>query len=106
MINVGINVNGRSYTMVIDLDQERRTERAILHHLAVGQFYEPAVSAAMLRMIAQADVVVDVGANIGFFSLLMGLLVGPEGRVVGFEPGKNNIPRLITNIALTKLENI
>jgi FkbM family methyltransferase len=92
--------------MVMDLDQERGTERAILHHLAVGQFYEPAVSAAMLRMISRGDVVVDVGANVGFFSLLMGLLVGPEGRVIGFEPGENNIPRLIANIALTRLKNI
>lgn len=105
-ISVGVNVNGRSYPMVMDLDQERMTERAILQHLGAGLFYEPDVSAAIVRIVQPGDVVVDVGANIGFFSLLMGLLVGPEGSVVGFEPGDNNIPRLNANIALTKLENI
>ena len=104
-ISVGVNVNGRSYPMVLDLDHERLTERAILQHLAVGQFYEPDVSAVILRIAAPGDVVLDVGANIGFFSLLMGLLVGPEGRVVGFEPGDNNILRLNANIGLTQLEN-
>jgi hypothetical protein len=44
------------------------------------------------------DVVVDVGANLGFLSLLMGLL--------GFELGENYIPHLIPNIAPTRLENI
>lgn len=105
-ISVGVNVNGQSYPLIMDLDQERMTERSILHHFAAGKFYEPDVSAAIIRMVQPGDVVVDVGANVGFFSLLMGLLVGPEGKVVGFEPGDNNIPRLNANIALTKLDNV
>ena len=29
---------------------------------------------------------IDVGANIGYFTVLASRLVGPEGRVIGFEP--------------------
>ncbi len=106
IINVGVNVNERSYPMVMDLNPECFTERAIINHLSAGLFYEPEVSAAIVRMVKPGDVVVDVGANVGFFSLLAGLLSGPEGRVVSFEPGDNNIARLNTNIGLTKLDNV
>ena len=29
---------------------------------------------------------IDVGANIGYFTVLASRLVGPEGRVIGFKP--------------------
>ena len=50
--------------------------------------------------------VVDVGANIGCFTVLAARLVGPEGRVVAFEPDPNNLTRLQRNIALNRLKNV
>ena len=39
----------------------------------------------MTRVIKRADVVVDVGANIGYFTLLMSFLVGKTGMVLAIE---------------------
>lgn len=46
---------------------------------------EPAVQLAILRHLRPGMTFYDIGANIGFFSLLAARLVGPEGRVVAFE---------------------
>jgi FkbM family methyltransferase len=106
VIQIGVNANGRSYSMAMDLDYEIPTEKLIRDYLARGMFYEPDTSATILRLVGTGDVVFDVGAHVGFFSLLMGLLVGPRGRVISVEPGSNNLPRLKANIGLSKLENI
>ena len=47
--------------------------------------WEPNVSAVMEALVQPGDVVVDVGANVGYFTLLMSTLVGPKGRVVAIE---------------------
>jgi FkbM family methyltransferase len=49
------------------------------------------VQEAMQRWIRRGDIVFDVGANVGFFSLLAARLVGPGGRVVAFEPVPDNV---------------
>jgi FkbM family methyltransferase len=44
------------------------------------------VQEALRRTVPAGGVVYDLGANIGFFTLLAARLVGPEGQVVAFEP--------------------
>jgi FkbM family methyltransferase len=50
--------------------------------------------------------VVDVGANIGAFSILAASIVGPSGRVVAFEPMPDTFERLKENVALNDLDNV
>lgn len=47
---------------------------------------EPSVQEALRRHVAPGATVYDVGANIGFFTLLAARLAGPTGRVEAFEP--------------------
>lgn len=47
---------------------------------------EPAVRAALRRHLRPGDVAVDAGANIGMHSMTMARAVGPEGRMIAFEP--------------------
>jgi FkbM family methyltransferase len=47
---------------------------------------EPSVQEALRRHVGPGAVVFDVGADIGFFSLLSARLAGPSGRVEAFEP--------------------
>jgi len=54
--------------------------------LIVRGTLEPPVQEALRRLLAPGAVFYDVGANIGFFTILGARLVGPEGRVVAFEP--------------------
>jgi FkbM family methyltransferase len=54
--------------------------------LIVRGTLEPPVQEALRRLLAPGDVFYDIGANVGFFTLLGARLVGPGGRVVAFEP--------------------
>lgn len=56
--------------------------------------------------IKEGDVVVDVGAYIGFFSLLAPERVGSTGCVYSFEPVPRNYERLMRNIKVNQAENV
>jgi FkbM family methyltransferase len=58
------------------------------------------------ELIKPGMVVVDVGANIGYFSLLASALVGPQGRVHAFEPDPLNCSLLRKSIRLNGVTNI
>src|SRR4051812_48770711 len=47
---------------------------------------EPQVQDAIQRYVRAGAVAYDIGANVGFFSVLLGRLVGPAGAVFAFEP--------------------
>jgi hypothetical protein len=51
-----------------------------------GTPYEPAVTDAIATALKPGDVFIDVGANIGYFTVLAAHLVGSGGRVIAFEP--------------------
>jgi FkbM family methyltransferase len=67
---------------------------------------EPEVMHVMNKVLQEGDLAIDVGANIGVFTLLMAKLVGPEGKVLAFEPGPNNLPKLETNCKMNRLTNV
>jgi FkbM family methyltransferase len=68
--------------------------------------WEPCVSNWIRGKLTEGDVAIDVGANIGWFSLLMSKQVGPKGKVHAFEPEPSFRERLQRNIAMNELENI
>ena len=48
--------------------------------------WEPEATEAVRKIVKKGDVAIDVGANIGYFSVILSKIVGPEGRVYAFEP--------------------
>jgi FkbM family methyltransferase len=58
------------------------------------------------ELIKPGMVVVDVGANLGYFSLLASTLVGPTGGVHAFEPDPVNAVLLRKNVRLNHASNI
>jgi FkbM family methyltransferase len=50
------------------------------------QAYEPGVTDAIATALGPGDVFVDVGANMGYFTVLAAAMVGDRGRVIAFEP--------------------
>ena len=64
---------------------------------------EPEVQQLLAELIEPGQTVYDVGANIGFFTILCSRLVGPEGRVYAFEPIPQNLAALRHNIELNGL---
>lgn len=58
------------------------------------------------KTIKKGWTVLDIGANIGYPSLLFSKLVGKNGKVIAFEPNKNNIKTLKKNIKVNNCRNI
>ena len=54
----------------------------------------------------KGEVVIDVGANIGIFTLKSSKKVGEKGKVVAFEPKKRNYDLLSRNIRINKCQNV
>jgi FkbM family methyltransferase len=90
----------------LDLDPERPNERSILNCLKSGSSFEPDVANVLVRVLGEGDVAVDVGANVGYLTVLAAMLVGPSGHVVSFEPDAENVARLRANLALNDCNNV
>jgi FkbM family methyltransferase len=65
--------------------------------------YEIATFEQSLR---PGDVVFDIGAHVGYFTLLASRLVGPQGRVFAFEPLPVNVEYLMRHVRANRLNNV
>jgi FkbM family methyltransferase len=54
----------------------------------------------------EGDIVIDVGAHIGLYTLIAAKKVGPSGKVIAIEPDPENFKILKKNILLNKLSNV
>ncbi len=61
--------------------------------------WEPAITAFVQSELKPGDLFVDVGANIGYYTILAAGLVGATGRVVAYEPSPSVFGRLARNVA-------
>ncbi len=75
-----------------------RADTLVTPSIAEHGMYEAHVTALLLRLLRPGMTFVDVGANIGYFSVLASKLVGPEGLVIAVEPGPNNVSLLRANL--------
>jgi len=55
-----------------------------------------------IKLLAAGQRVMDIGAHVGFFTLLFSKLIGDGGRVISFEPSPATFNLLISNVALHK----
>ncbi len=74
------------------------------HQQYIAGTYEPAVCRAIRRLVRPGWVCADVGANLGYFTLLLALRAGPVGRVVAFEANLDNAAELRYNVTLNGYE--
>jgi FkbM family methyltransferase len=74
--------------------------------LTVSGEWEPHVTAAFLGRLAAGDVCVDVGAHIGYYTLLAAEAVGPAGSVYALEPSARVFETLTSNLALNGCDNV
>jgi len=54
----------------------------------------------------EGEIVIDVGAHIGLFTIYASRLVGPNGIVIAIEPHPDNFSILLSNIRLNHLQNV
>jgi FkbM family methyltransferase len=68
--------------------------------------YESCETVLFRQLVGKNMVVVDIGANIGYYTLLAAKLVGDKGKVYAFEPEPQNYDMLLRNIELNGYKNI
>ncbi|MGC1414514.1 MAG: FkbM family methyltransferase [Candidatus Acidiferrum sp.] len=68
--------------------------------------WEPEFSRAVTSAAKQGMTVIDIGAHIGFHTLLFAKCVGPTGRVFSFEPLPENFDLLRKNVELNNLTQV
>jgi FkbM family methyltransferase len=83
------------YKMYVDL-----RDTGFVPHLMFEGYWEYWLTDFMWRNLRPGQVAVDVGANHGYYTVLLSDLVGPEGRVHAFEPNPRLAELLDLNVAV------
>ncbi|MGH9439706.1 MAG: FkbM family methyltransferase [Terriglobia bacterium] len=75
-------------------------------HIYFFGFWEPTITAYITSQLRPGDTFVDIGANIGYHSLLASHCVGPHGRVIAFEPSPSIYSLLCKNLKANSATNV
>lgn len=88
------------YRLRIDLDD------IVGAMLVSSGVWEPSVTAVFRAVLRPGDIAVDVGAHLGYFTVLAGRLVGEHGKVYALEPSPATFVDLLRNVELNGLQNV
>lgn len=68
--------------------------------------YEQEKQRALWRARRPGSTVLDIGANVGFYTLLLSRGVGPDGQVITIEPDRRNVAILRLHMRLNRIQNV
>jgi FkbM family methyltransferase len=91
-------------TGALDRPRPRRAFEAV--YMAYKKLLEAGPIDGLREIVAEGSTVIDVGANIGFFSMRFARWVGPAGRVIAVEPEAQNIASLRRRVARARLSDV
>lgn len=74
--------------------------------LSIVGIYEPITVRHFREIIKPGDTVLDIGAHIGYYTLMSADLVGKRGKVYAFEPNTDNLTLLNKNIKANRYKNV
>lgn len=92
--------------MFVDLDGLPECYRDTFRPYITFRDWERPTTEMFKKIVKEGDIVVDLGANIGYFTLLAARLVGKKGKVYAFEPEPTNYSLLTKNIELNGYDNV
>lgn len=95
-----VSVNG--YQLYISRDDLG----SVAESLRLKGSYETGITACFEDIVKPGMVVLDIGANLGYYTVLFSKLVGPSGEVFAFEPDATNYRVLSENIKLNNCDNV
>jgi len=96
---VAVSVHG--FDMLVD-----PRDLAIGEALIRDGTWEPYETDLFTAAIKPGAVVADIGANIGYYTLLAARAVGPTGTVLAFEPDPDNFALLSANVRTNRFDNV
>lgn len=86
----------------------RAARDAFVRHCGLSwwKITEPTQTQVAEQVVRPGDTVVDIGANIGYYTLKLSERVGENGRVFAFEPEPKNFRLLECNVARRRCGNV
>jgi FkbM family methyltransferase len=82
------------------------TSDIIQRYLYLFGEWEPHLTAWLKRRLKPGDTFIDVGANVGYYTLLAARLVGSNGHVVSIEPSPSAYATLTNAIEANRCSNV
>ena len=101
--NDAVEVNG--YLMYSRLGKGRTID-GLTQGIVIDKSYEPCMTRHLSMYLRQGMKVIDVGANVGYYTLLAAKYIGKSGKVWAFEPEPRNFKELLDNIQLNQYADI
>lgn len=90
-----------NYRLSIDLQ-----DPGLSRDVAIRGSREEQLKYVIDRVVGPGDVVLDLGANIGYYTIMLAQLVGNSGKIYAMEPEPRNFERLRRNIYLNDMDGI
>lgn len=95
------NVEANGTTFVLD-----RADCSVAKEIIEQHSYEPEVTTLLKELLQPGMTFVDIGANVGYFTLLASRLVGSAGRVIAIEPFSENCRSILMSVAENGATNV
>lgn len=106
IVDISMDIHEKNHAMRLYLNEGELSHSVISACFAKNELYKPTLANFFGSVLRTDDCFIDIGAHIGYFSLLGATLVGCNGQVLAFEPEEKNCIYLYENIALNKFNNI
>jgi FkbM family methyltransferase len=90
-----------NYRMILNFDEEGLSE-----HLMIHRKREISETETVKRIVRPGMCILEIGANIGYYTLLMGKLVGKSGKIYTYEPYPPSVDILTRNVRLNGLADV
>src|SRR5580658_6921217 len=81
-------------------------DRYISSQIVQSGEWEPFETQIVQCFLRPGDVFVDIGANIGWYTIVAASIVGCDGHVYAFEPARDNFELAARNLILNDLQNV
>ncbi len=88
------------HSMILD------TNDLLGHRLLQERTFEPAVRNEFVRHAAAGGTILDIGANIGYYTMLGASLISRDSQILAFEPQPRVVAKLRRNIEFNRLRNV
>jgi FkbM family methyltransferase len=103
---LGPKMGKRSIQMRDGLRMEIDLADWIPQDIYLTGYFEPTTTTIVTRLLKPGDTAIDVGANIGYFSLLFAQCVGEKGKVFSYEPVPALAAQCLRNFEINGLSNV
>jgi len=83
-----------------------KSDILVAHDIILYKSWEDHITPAFIKTLKIGDVFLDLGANIGYYTLLAASIVKESGKVIAFEPNYINVQLLLSSISENKFTNV